>query len=148
VLDIALKSHNITTFLDAQDLEPGQPPRQTLEAALQAARVVVMVVPLSFLERKYPMRELDWLVSSGKLFKAVPVFNKLTRDECKAESLSATVQQALKMNNLARDADGCQRLLADLDALVHCGNMDFSDRSPRRCSMQQHDACRAQPVQL
>lgn len=53
-----LRPGNITV-LDIDDLVAGQWSQQTLKPALLAARAVVVVVSLSFLERDYPMQELS-----------------------------------------------------------------------------------------
>ncbi|WIA19959.1 hypothetical protein OEZ85_005840 [Tetradesmus obliquus] len=97
-----LRPGNITV-LDIDDLVAGQWSQQTLKPALLAARAVVVVV------------------------KAVPVFYKLKRSECRAGSLSAAVEKALHKNPRASTEAGYQQLVADLDAIACCGNLDFSN---------------------
>uniref|UniRef100_A0A383VCV7 TIR domain-containing protein n=1 Tax=Tetradesmus obliquus TaxID=3088 RepID=A0A383VCV7_TETOB len=127
VIKRALERDNKTKFLDIDDLVAGQSSKQTLEPALLAARAVVVVVSLSFLQKDYPMQELNWLLNDPQFStKAVPVFYKLTRSECRKGALSAAAREALKSNPRAKEV-GYQQLVADLDKLAWCGNKDFSN---------------------
>lgn len=129
VIREALRQNATSSFLDIRDLVSGQTSEQTIKPALQNARAVVIVVSLEFLKRDYPMKELHWLVHSGNISKAVPVFYELTRGECKKDALSPRVRTALWKNPLKEKSNGYDDMAANLDILARSGNIDSSLRS-------------------
>jgi hypothetical protein len=77
-----LERRQFTTFFDERSLQRGDPALLTMTEALEAAKVVVLVLSWNFFESPHCMRELRQSREQGK--PVIPIYLNISPDQCNA----------------------------------------------------------------